>query len=299
MKLTRSTALVLAALALAFTAAQSRATIAYMISGNTESLLSFDTANPAAVTVVGNFAGAVSGLQGLDFRPANGLLYGYSDSGNALVIVDPTTAFTTLAPTPTTGSNTFNLGIDFNPAADRLRLVNANDQNLRINVDTGATNVDGLLAYGVGDPNFGINPQINEVAYTNNDTNPGTGTQLYYIDTGADALVTTTNPNGGVLTTVGSLGVNTDLLTGFDIFTDPTSGTNSAFAVMRVAGVSSLYSINLGSGAATNLGALGISNPFALALQPAVAVPEPGTALAGLLAMGACGATRIRRRGEP
>ena len=285
----------LLALALGLAPSESRAALAYMITNNTESLLRFDTANPAAVTVVGNFTGAVGGLEGLDFRPANGLLYGYNDAGNTLVLVNPNTAFTTLLPTPTTGSTTTILGIDFNPAADRLRLVNTNDQNLRINVDTGATLVDGTLAYAAGDPNFGINPQVNEVAYTNNDTNPATGTSLYYIDIGTDTLVTTSNPNGGVLNTVGALGVNTDALTGFDIFTDPTSGTNSAFAVMRVASVSSFFSINLATGAATNLGAFGINNTFGLAIQPApAAVPELGTALAGVMLAGCAGLRRRR-----
>jgi Domain of unknown function (DUF4394)/PEP-CTERM motif len=287
--------LTFAAIMLGLAASESRAALAYMISGDTESLLRFDTANPGVVSAVGNFSGAVSGLQGLDFRPANGLLYGYADSSNAIVLVDPTNAVTTFISTPATGSNSFNLGIDFNPAADRLRLVNVNDQNLRINVDTGVTIVDGTLAYGAGDPNFGVNPQINEAAYTNNDSNPGTGTQLFYIDIGTDTLVTTTNPNAGALATVGSLGVNTDLLTGFDIFTDPFTGVNRAFAVMRVGGVSTFYSVDLATGAATSLGAFGINNTFGLAIQPAAAVPEPGTALAGLIALGACGAARRRR----
>jgi hypothetical protein len=57
-----------------------------------------------------------------------------------------------------------------------LRLVNAVDQNLRINVDSGATTVDSALAYAAADPNFGVNPVVTEVAYINNDNDPVTGT---------------------------------------------------------------------------------------------------------------------------
>lgn len=294
MKTVLRTSTALAAFGMLLATPQSHAITAYSISSNTESLLRFDTATPGIFTTVANFSGAVSGLQGIDFRPANGLLYGYSNGSNTLVLVDPNTAVTTLLPAPATGSNTFNLGIDFNPAADRLRLVNVNDQNLRINVDTGATTVDGVLTYVAGDANFGINPQINEAAYLNNDNNPLTATQLFYIDIGTDALVSTLNPNAGALNTVGSLGVNTDLLTGFDIYTDPATGVNSAFAIMRVGGVSSFYSVNLTTGAATSLGATGINSPFGLAVQPAPVVPEPSTALVGAALLGLIGCLRNR-----
>ncbi len=109
--------------------------IAYTTNG--EELIRFDIANPGGSSVVGLFSGAVNAIDGLDFRPANGLLYGYSSSLNSLVTINPLTAVTTFVSSPSTGSSISLLGVDFNPVPDRLRLVNLNDQNLRINVDTG------------------------------------------------------------------------------------------------------------------------------------------------------------------
>ena len=255
----------------------------------------FDTASPGVVTTVGSFSGAATSVQDIDFRISNGLLYGYNRSTNSVVTIDPTTAFTTLASTPTTASNNTSFGIDFNPVADRLRLVNLNDQNLRIDVATGATTVDGTLAYAAGDPNFGVNPSILQAAYTNNDNNPGTGTTLFYLDVDLNTLVSTSNPNGGVLNTVGALGVDITVDSGFDIFTDA-NGVNTGY-VLSSPGSATFYTINLATGAATSVGAFGAVHPFGLAIAPPAppAVPEPGTALAGVMMAGLCGALRRRR----
>ena len=160
----------------------------------------------------------------------------------------------------------------------------ASDENRRINIANGVALSDGTLAYAAGDANAGVNPNVVEAADTNNDNNPAT------------ALVSTANPNAGVLNTVGALGVDTDQFLGFDIFTD-LGGLNEAFASLRVGGVQGLYSINLGTGAATLLGAIGMNRLHGLAVAPAlVPVPEPGSlalvAVAGLAVM-----TLRRRRG--
>lgn len=283
----------IASVALLVTASAGRAQTAYALANGGLSLLKFDLAAPANVTVVGNFSGDSLRIDSIDFRPLNGLLYGYS-RGDTIVTINLETAGTTFVSTPTTVSSTNNLGIDFNPVVDRLRLVNGADQSLRINVANGATNVDTPLAYVAGDPSFGINPMINEVAYTNSDRNPTTLTRLYYIDFGRDALVSTLDPNGGALATVGPLGLNAGELTGFDILSDG-FGENSAFAILSPVGsVASLYRIRLDTGAASAVGNVGLpatSRPFSLAIvQP---VPEPGTALFGLALMGV---TAIRRR---
>ncbi len=285
----------LGALAVVSLANQAKAVpIAYAISESSTSLIAFDIANPGGASVVAPFSGAIGFLDGIDFRPANGLLYGYSRLTNSVYTVNPLTAFTTFVSTPSTGSNTAFLGVDFNPVPDRLRLVNTNDQNLRINVDTGATTVDGTLAYGAGDPNFGRNPTIIEAAYTNSDTNPATGTTLYYVDSFLGTLVTTSNPNGGVLSTIGSLGVNTEVFVGFDILSDGFGG-NTAYALLKpVGGQTSLYGINLATGAATLVGGIG-QTAFGLAIvQPTV--PEPSSALIalGLSAFGLCRHPRRR-----
>ncbi len=138
-------------------------------------------------------------------------------------------------------------GFDFNPVADRLRLVGDNDQNFRINVDTGEVLVDGNLAFAEDDVNAGVNPNITASAYTNSFA--GTiSTALYNIDTLLDTLVLQNPPNDGTLVTVGDLGIDFDVVGGFDIVSSP-DGSNTALAVSDA----TLYSINLETGAATSL----------------------------------------------
>jgi autotransporter-associated beta strand protein len=269
LRLRHLTAAVAAACGLALTCAvpEADAVTAYSVSNNGATLISFDLSTPGTVTTVGNFSGAMTQVGGLDFRPSNGLLYGYNANTNQIVIVNLATAVTTLVSTPTTASVNPDLGMDFNPVADLLRVVNPSDQNLRINADTGVTTVDGPLAYVAGDPGFGASPGINEAAYTNSDRNPGTGTQLFYIDPSRDILVGTTNPNLGELSTIGPLGVNASLFTGFDILSDGLGG-NLFYATLTVAGVEGLYSINSATGAASLLGTVNANNIYGLAILP-------------------------------
>ena len=264
------------------------------------SLIRFDSATPGAVTTLGAISGAIARLDGLDFRPADGLLYGYEANGSGIYRVNINTGATTLVSTSSVPVGNGRLGIDFNPVVDRLRVVNSADDNRRINVATGAATADGALVYAVGDVNAGSNPQILDAAYLNADVNVATGTQLYYIDTGLDALITTSAPNAGTLTTVGALGVNANGFLGFDIATDAL-GFNIAYASLRVGVVDGLYTIDLGNGSATFVGDIAASQLFGLAAAPAtpaaqaVAIPEPGSlalvAAAGLAVWG------LRRRG--
>ena len=293
MKHILQTSIALATAALLLSSTGSQAQTAYALTGNGTSLIKFNLATPGVTSLVGNFSGAATSLAGIDFRSADGLLYGYSTTGNTLVTINLATAATTATPfPPSIGTTTSNFGIDFNPAADRLRVVNVDDQNLRINIGTGVTIADTPLAYIAADPNVGVNPFINEAAYTNNDNNPNTGTSLFYLDYNLDTLVKTANPNGGALETVGALGVNTSDMTGFDIFTD-ISGGNTGYAILTSGGSPSLYTVNLLTGAATSLGAVGATRPFSLAIaQP---VPEPGTICFGLGLIGVCLSRRARR----
>lgn len=272
------------------------AAVIYGISNGGTTLIRFNSATPGTVTVVGNFSGSTTLLRGLDFRPADGLLYGYNQATNGVYTVNVATAATTFVAPPSIPSATPDLGIDFDPVADRLRLVNVNDQNLEIDPATGITTPGVPLAYAVGDPNFGMNPFVNEAAYTNSfppSPRATPGGQLYVIDYALDVLATTTNPGTGPLTTVGPLLVDTSSFTGFDIFYDPTTNTNVAFASLRVNLVDQFYTIDLTTGAATLVGNLGAIDVLSVAAAPA-AVPEPaGVLLAGLGAL----AARLARRG--
>ncbi|NJN29064.1 MAG: DUF4394 domain-containing protein [Synechococcales cyanobacterium RM1_1_8] len=209
-------------------------------------------------------------LLGIDVRPADGKIYGLTTANKLYRLAPPpageagsyrATLISTLD-IPFAGGTIS--GFDFNPAADRLRLIGDNDQNFRINVDTGAVIVDGALAFADGDLNSGTNPNITASAYTNAFSGTTT-TQLYNIDTLLNQLVLQTPPNNGTLVTIGDLGVDFDTLGGFDILSDGTGG-NAAFAVSD----GLLYSIDLDSGAATSLGSLG--NGAQLNLQGLVAI---------------------------
>ncbi len=276
-----------AALALAPAA---QAAMVYALASDGTTLLRFDSAMPGVNTTVGALSGATTRLDGLDFRPADGMLYGYASTTSGIYRVNPATGGTTLVSTSSAAAAAATLGIDFNPVPDRLRVATNDGVNLRINVDTGAALTDGTLSYAPGDVNAGAAPRIADVAYTNSDKLAATGTQLYYIDWALNTLVTTSNPNGGVMNTVGLLGVDTNESVGFDIVTDA-GGTNLAFASLNVGGVQGFYGINLATGAATLIGNTNTGPLNGLAVA---AIPEPGS-LALVLAAFAAITLQARR----
>ena len=124
------------------------------------SLVRFDSAAPSLVTSVGTISGATPILDGLDFRPADGFLYGYRASTSGIYRVDIHTGATTLVSTSTMPVTSSLLGIDFNPVVNRLRVVTASDENRRINITTGVAIADGALTYAMGNTN------IRDAAYT-------------------------------------------------------------------------------------------------------------------------------------
>lgn len=220
-----------------------------LTNGNT--LLEFQSVTPGVVTTVG-ITGLAAGdtLVGIDFRPANRQLYGLSiRAGNVgrIYRINPSTGAATLVSTVSTPLVGTSFGIDFNPVPDRLRVVSDADQNLRINVDTGATSVDNALLYSGGG-----SPTIVGAGYTNSFAG-ATTTTLYTVDSDTDSLYIQNPPNNGTENLVGALGVDTSALVGLDV-----TATNGAFAALQVGGISGLYVVNLTTGAATSLGAIGI-----------------------------------------
>lgn len=224
-------------------------------------LVRFNTSAPgtalSAVTISGLNIG--DQVQGIDFRPATGQLYGLVrdllGTGYRLITINTSTgASTAVAPVnPAPTGNVF--GFDFNPVPDRIRIVSDADQNLRVNPADGVALVDGTLAYAAADTNTGQNPNIAGAGYTNSFTGTA-ATTLYDIDFNLDILVTQNPPNNGTLNTVGSLGVDTTNLVGFDI-----GSANNAFAALTLAtdSVSKLYTINLATGRASLVGNIALN----------------------------------------
>jgi hypothetical protein len=229
-------------------------------------LARFGTENPASSASSLPFDGLMTGetLIGLDFGPRDGKLYGVSDK-NRMYTIDPATA--KVSPI---GSSTFmpgltgtSFGLDFNPTVNRVRLHADDGFNARLNQETGAVvdfdaNTAGIqpdkpLNYASSDAGAGQKPSIVGTAYTNSNAT-ATTTTLYAIDSSRDVLVTVAPPNDGVLSSVGALGVDTSSAVGFDI-SGAADGT--AFATLTTGGSSRLYTVNLMTGKATLVGAIG------------------------------------------
>jgi len=125
----------------------------------------------------------------------------------------------------------------FNPVPNEIRAQGSTGQNLRLVPRLGGATdgtvaaVDATLSYALGDPGMLSTPAISGTAYPNSVAG-ATSTMLYAIDFNRDVLTRLANPNDGVITTVGSLGVNTTGDVGFDI-----AGNNgSAYVSLTVGG---------------------------------------------------------------
>jgi len=280
---------------------------AYALANGGSTLITFQTNTPGGASAVGNFTlnGQATFLDAIDFRPLDGVLYGYLDATDTLYRVDLGTAALTAVASGSGASatNTNLLGMDFNPTIDRVRVVTDSGQNLVYNPNSAAAPAVATdLFYPAGDPGADapLGARIVENAYSNNIAGIGLPTIQYGIDYGLDSLVTIAN-NAGTLTTIGSLGLNIDdsaPFVGFDIFT-ALNGGNIAYAVLDTTAGSapSLYTIDLGTGAATSVGSVGggFTQVYSLAVAPSV-VPEAGTAALTLLGGLPLTAAALRRR---
>jgi Ca2+-binding RTX toxin-like protein len=252
----------------------------------TDALIRFAGSDPGAIlstTPVG-LPDAGFALRAIDILPGTigifpqGTLFGLglNAAGNLARVytINPGTGVGTPVGAAFTVAVSAGFGFDFNPTSNALRIVNSSNENLRFNVTTGTFVTDTPLTAGA---------DVVGSAYDRNDTDPLTPTTLYGIDFTTNNLVLQgsinaipNSPNGGVITAVGPLGVDTTANVGFDIVT----GTNGAFASLEVAGQSSLYSINLATGAASEVGQIGTgATVFGLTALPPYDLfdPKPST----------------------
>jgi len=237
-------------------------------------LLRFDSATPASVTPL-VITGTSTPIVDIDFYPVNGVLYGIASNGNTFGI-DTATGLATLRVTPLTALSNIT-DMDFNPAADRMRLFGDTDRNYRMvpDVVTGAAATPGTV---LDDGTFTDTArQLVSSAYSNN-FDGATATTLFSIDTTQDALLSHTGgPEFNGTTQVGPLGVAVGTAVGFDIGQD---------GVAYLSNGNNFYTVNLTTGSATLVGVIGGATGAPVTSIAAQAVPEPSTALLGLLGLG-------------
>jgi hypothetical protein len=246
--------------------------LAYALAGT--NLLTFDTALPGTIRTSVGITGvdASQTLVGLDVRPANNALYalGYNATTASGVANSQLYSINAVTGVATANSAAFRLelgtgavGFDFNPTVDRIRVVGTNRNNYRLNPIFGIASplaaTDGVVAYTSGT----ATPTIGAVAYTNSFAG-STTTALYNYDLSLNQLNTqaTANPPAdGQLTAVGTSGLVVNATApsvDLDIYS-PATGTNTAYLVANTgtAANTSLYAVNLVSGQATLVGAIG------------------------------------------
>ncbi|MDO9597536.1 MAG: DUF4394 domain-containing protein [Azoarcus sp.] len=251
-------------------------------------LISFNPGSPEKLT---NTV-ALTGLErdehilGIDYRVARGVMFALGSSGRIFTVDLATGALTPVGTTrfdiPLDGKQ---FGFDFNPAADRIRIVADSRQNLRAHPETGAIvdarpdepglQPDGTLAYVEGDINAARMPKIVAAGYTYNNEDEKLTTN-FAIDIATGALVRqgsvegvqpVVSPNTGKLGTVGSLGV-ADITDAHLDISDVSNTTLAAISTAAGPGYR-LYQLDLATGKATELGRIGNGEALrGIAIEP-------------------------------
>ena len=240
---------------------------AFGLTSNGTTMVAFTTDRPDVLNWVRKPSGLVgdTALSGLDFRVQDGKLYALGNRGGiytVLVTSDERVLLTKVSQLTVALQGAF-FDVDFNPAADRLRIVSDTGQNLRHNLNDHTTVVDGILTSN----------GVTAVGYTNNDLNSDTATTLFGINTLTDQTVIVAPPNNGTLNPTGSTVVKIEPNAGCDIFSDLVNGkavAATAFCAFdpEGPGTNGLYTVNLLNGEATLVGEFPLDiTEVAVALQ--------------------------------
>lgn len=251
-------------------------------------LIKFDAGQPGQILERRPVTGLPAGerLVGIDFRVARGVLYALTQGGRLYTLDIPSGALRPVGAAPAVpGLRGTAFGFDFNPAADRIRVVSSTGQNLRLHPDTGAlvdgdAALDGVqadppLRYAWSDTHAGRTPDIAGAAYTYN-AQDGKLTTNFAIDRALGVLVMqgsregaepVVSPNTGQLRTVGSLGLPPLIDVAFDI----SDVANTALIAVRTTRDSRtrLHQVDLRTGATRPLGQVGDGAPLVgMAIEP-------------------------------
>ena len=238
-----------------------RAETVYAVTDRAE-LIRFNAGQPQRVQQRLPLQGLAAGdrLVGIDYRVARGVLFALSASGRLYTLDTATARLQPVGTAPPVALDGGRFGVDFNPVADRVRVVSDRGQNLRLHPDTGAlAATDPPLAPAAGTAAAAL--RIAGAAYTYNKTNEKLTTN-FALDLGAGALVMqgsaegvqpVVSPNTGQITVVGALGTGPLDDAAFDI----ADTNNAALAALRSQGRTRLFSVDLASGRATPIGTVG------------------------------------------
>ena len=251
-------------------------------------LLVFHAGEPQRIRERRAVTGLAPGEQivGIDYRVARGVLYALTQTGRLYTLDVPSGVLSPVGEKPLAVPLRGTLfGFDFNPAADRIRVVSNAGLNLRLHPDTGAVvdgdaAVDGVrpdpaLRYAWSDTHAGRVPDIVAAAYTYNAQDDKITTN-YAIDRALGMLVMQgsregatplVSPNTGQLRTVGPLGLGPLADASFDI----ADVGNTALLAARTAAEAPtrLYQVDLETGRATLLGVVGDGSPLrGMAIAP-------------------------------
>ena len=263
--------------------------------GTDNSLYQFDSATPGVVTLIGT-AGGAANLVDIDIHGANGLLYGVTGTGSCFT-VDTLSGNQSLVTTPLTALSGLT-AIDFNPLADRIRLVGTANANARITPDF-QTGPNALQQSGTvnNDTSFSLFQSGGMIArsgatvlgagYTNPVNNPAT-TVLYTL--ASDGFLNMHTTSSGALAgsfdkgvAVGTAGLDfTPVGASFDISNASQGGFGYAFDG------TDLRQIDLATGTSISLGPVGVS------IRSLAVIPESSNLLLG--AVGILGLLRRTRR---
>jgi len=237
------------------------ATLLGLTSANT--LLQFDSASPGTIAASLPITGLTAGdtLRAIDNRPSNGQLYGVATFTNGTNNLGRTYTIdltaTTATATPLAG-NFFlptavaGIGIAFNPVSDRIRLTTSAGDNLQVDPTTG-----GAFSYDTTlntDPPSGPR-NVPAISYTT----PVAGTTpltLYGYDFASDRIVTIGSVGGAplgfgsgrVINVGGASGI---VVGGQDRLSLDIDTANIAYLSANVAGVDTLYTVDLAAGTTT------------------------------------------------
>jgi hypothetical protein len=233
--------------------------IALSLTDEGKSLMVLAGANAGSSVALKDADGKSVMINDIDFRPSTGELYGYSDVSDTMYTINRMTGLATAVVSTKGITGSKSLGIDFNNAIDKARVVTDGPGMVNENVvfspgpvsfgpDGTPTMVNSKtnpatimeLAYATGDANAGKNPGVEMNAYTNAYDQSMLAaadrkTTQYVIDSSLDILAILAN-NTGVLTTIGSLWLDGKAFDasgegGFDILS-AMPGMNTAYALL-------------------------------------------------------------------